>query len=229
MNTGNYYKLGINAVPNCNKVRATNGKFTNKVAEVIAFDSPDQVDAIVFEDNFDQDTGYFDNDPISIPSSPSLTFDDITLDTLQSVLINNSQLTDDYLSGSIVVQSNVCGDVDPIYSEPLYLGSDCTLLDLLLILELIKTTNNLGDTNESILLGFLGSFLPKDNIISSLLAQTTGSIYYFQSLIKQGQLHFQKCSIHKILFAKKDVVDLWESSKCKIDVLNAVWLTIKEI
>ena len=139
----------------------------------------------------------------SSPSSTSSTGVDIRIQDYKSVIDNNFLLTDDYLSGSILVQENESSEVDPIFSELLYDGSDLTLEDAILIIELIKSTNNLGDTNESIVLGMLGSFVPKDNLIRKILAETTGSIYHFQSLLKKGQLHFQKSSVHKIFVCKK--------------------------
>jgi hypothetical protein len=112
---------------------------------------------------------------------------------------NNPMLTEDYLSGSIIVQSNVSSDLDPIFEETLYEGTNLKLEDALLIIELIKSTNNFGDTNESIILGMLGSFLPKGNIIKEILKESSGSIYHFQNLIRKGQEHFNKNSVHKIL------------------------------
>jgi hypothetical protein len=123
-------------------------------------------------------------------------------DTLSEILFNNPLLTDNYLSGSELVQSNIRNEI-PMFNEPLYEGANFSLEDLLLILELIKCSNNFGDTNESIILGLLGSFLPKGNLIYKLLSETSGSIFYFQKLLKRGATGFDKCSIHKIILCSK--------------------------
>ena len=126
----------------------------------------------------------------------------VSSETLSEVLFNNPLLTDNYLSGSELVQSNIKNDI-PMFNEPLYEGANFSLEDLLLILELIKCSNNFGDTNESIILGLLGSFLPKGNLIHKLLSDTTGSIFYFQKLLKRGATGFDRCSIHKIILCSK--------------------------
>ena len=198
-----------------------------------------QIDEI---DNVGFDLG-IDCDPvITPPSSPSSnsshspttstssTTEDIRLLHFNSVIENNPFLTDDYLSGSVLVQENESHDVDPIFSEFLYEGSNLTLEDAILILELIKSTNNLGDTNESIILGMLGSFMPKDNLIKKLMSETTGSIYHFQNLLKKGQQHFQKCSVHKIFVCKNgctafvgrfEFTNVCEKCKSVFDMLDS--------
>ena len=102
-----------------------------------------------------------------------------------------------YLTGSVIFQSS---DYDPLTEEAqtLFEGSDFTMEDIILILELIKTTNNFGETVESIILGMLASFLPKDNAISKAISENSGTLFYFQKLIKNCQKHIPKCSIHKI-------------------------------
>ena len=67
-----------------------------------------------------------------------------------------------------------------------------------MILEMIKTTQSLGDFDESILLGVLASVLSSGNILSVLLNETTQSNYYFQDIIKKGNLSLQKSSIIRL-------------------------------
>jgi hypothetical protein len=101
------------------------------------------------------------------------------------------------LTGSVIFQSS---EFDPEINlnDTLYNGSDFNIEDIMIILELIKTTNNLGDTVESIILGMLASFLPKNNIISNKIKEKSGTLFHFQKLIKDSQKHLPKCSIHRI-------------------------------
>ena len=120
-----------------------------------------------------------------------------TTDNVESVIINNPLLIDYYLKGSIIIQSNISGSNSKIDLD-LYPGSNLKLVDLVLVLEMLKSTNNLGDTNEAIILGLLASFLPENNEIKIYLSQTSSSIYHFQKLIKSTHCHLQKSSVHKI-------------------------------
>ena len=195
MNIRNCNRLGVNYTQRFTRLNPSNqieefddvdvGDFFTELQSPQPFDSPSSSSAH------------------SSPSSPSITPEIKTFDTLENVINNNPLLTEEYLSGSILVQSGVSPEMDPIFNEPLYEGSDLTLEDALFIIEMIKSTNNFGDTNESIVLGMLGSFMPKDNLIRKIMAEKSGSIYHFQNLLKKSQLHFQKSSVHKILVCKK--------------------------
>jgi len=179
---------------NCNRIFVSINNRTEHVNEGFDID--------LFQDN---------NSPVpsSAPSSPSSSSssstsgNDITPDTFNTVILNNPNLTEHYLSGSVRVQNNDSPERDPIFSQPLYRGSDLTFQDALLIIEMIKSTNNFGDTNESIILGMLGSFMPKDNLIRQIMSEKSGSIYHFQNLMKKAQVHFQKSSVHKIFVCNK--------------------------
>ena len=96
---------------------------------------------------------------------------------------NNLLLNEKYLLNSEIIQStNVETNAD-IYNSTLYPGTDTSVLDLIIILELMKTTVKLGEVNECLILGLLASFLPPNNSIKLFLSETTSSIYHFQKLI----------------------------------------------
>ena len=125
------------------------------------------------------------------------------VDNWIDLINNNPRLTENYLLGSESIQSSKIEDIDDIYCEDLYPGSETTVFDLIIILELIKSTIKLGDVNESIILGLLASFLPPDNAIKIYLSQTSFSIYNFQKLINKSSSQFNKCSIVKIPICNK--------------------------
>jgi hypothetical protein len=153
----------------------------------------------------DQDCNGFSENEYEIqisPDSPDLAFDLndplISLDKLEDVINNNPLLNEKYLVDSEIIQStNVETNAD-IYNSPLYPGTDTSVLDLIIILELIKTTVKLGEINESIILGLLASFLPPNNAIKLFLSESTSSIYHFQKLIKKSHDAFNKSLIVKI-------------------------------
>ena len=126
-----------------------------------------------------------------------------TLDTLVDIIDKNPKLTEYYLTGSENIQSSNGENNTDFYYSPLYPGTDISVFDLIIVLELIKTTIKLGDVNESIILGLLASFLPADNAIKMYLTQTSASIYHFQKLIKNSHDSFNKSSIHKIPICNK--------------------------
>ena len=72
---------------------------------------------------------------------------------------DNSNLTEDYLLNSIILQSGSINN-DIINEERLFESSDHTIEDVILLIELIKTTHNLGNRLESILIGLLAVLLP---------------------------------------------------------------------
>jgi len=121
-----------------------------------------------------------------------------SLDKLVDVIHNNPELTEFYLLGAEIIQSSNEENNNDIYYSPLYPGTDITVLDLIIVLKLIKSTIKLGDVNESIILGLLASFLPANNAIKVFLSQTSSSIYSFQKLINKSSDVFHKSSIHKI-------------------------------
>ena len=115
---------------------------------------------------------------------------------------DNSILTEDYLLNSIILQSGSINN-DIINEERLFESSDHTIEDVILLIELIKTTHNLGDRLESILIGLLAVLLPKDNIIKSKIIETSNSIHYYQKLIQDNEKHLPRCSVHKIEVCRK--------------------------
>ena len=191
MNIRNCNRLGVNYTKRFTRL--------NPSSQIEDFDD-DLGDLFTEPQPFDSPSSSPSSSSHSSPASPP---EIKTLDTLETVINNNPLLTEDFLSGSLLVQCGVSPDMDLIFNEPLYEGSDLTLEDALLIIEMIKSTNNFGDTNESIVLGMLGSFMPKDNLIRKIMAEKSGSIYHFQKLMKKGLQHFQKSSVHKILVCKK--------------------------
>ena len=111
---------------------------------------------------------------------------------------DNSNLTEDYLFNSVIFQSkslnNQTGN-----EERLFYSSDHTLEDVIILIELVKTTHNLGDRLESILIGLLAALLPKGNIIKSKIIGTSNSIHY-QKLIKDNESHLPRCSVNNVTF-----------------------------
>ena len=89
-----------------------------------------------------------------------------------------------------------------------------------MILEMIKTTQSLGDFDESILLGVLASVLSSGNILSVLLNETTQSNYYFQDIIKKGNLSLQKRSIIRLSVCRNGCLvftgPYLDASRCSI-------------
>ena len=86
---------------------------------------------------------------------------------LFKMLIDNINLTEAYLDGSIIeIECNFKNAISEI-DDTLYFGSSHKISDVVVMLEFLKTSNHLGDTTQSILLGLLGSLLPPDNSIES--------------------------------------------------------------
>ena len=164
--------LGLRSLQNKNQIDSP--ILNNNVIEQIGFE--------VHGLEEQTDEGYFDI-PLQIPFVPK-----------EAPMLYDFTY---YLTGSVIFQSS---EFEPLIedSDTLFSGSDFNIEDIIIILELIKTTNNLGDTVESIILGMLASFLPTDNIISNKIKENSGTLFYFQKLIKESQKHIPKCSVHRI-------------------------------
>ena len=139
----------------------------------------------------------FDEIEIGYNDDPLLGPDTNDEPPLSPINNDNNLLTNDYLYKSTIIQNSIVS-TDSYLKEPICNGSRILLSDIILILELIKVTNNLGDTVESIVLGLLASILPSDNVIKRILSQQTGSLYFYQKFIKNCHDHIAKCSIHKL-------------------------------
>ena len=106
----------------------------------------------------------FDVIDIGYNDDPLLGPDINDVPPLPPINNDNNLLTNDYLYKSTIIQNSIVS-TDSFLKEPILNGSKILLSDIILILELIKVTNNLGDTVESIVLGLLASILPSDNVI----------------------------------------------------------------
>ena len=60
----------------------------------------------------------------------------------------------------------------------------------MILVEIIKTTNNLGDKLESLIIGTIASLLPTDNMIKNLLQSNSGWMYYYQKLVSNSLTYF---------------------------------------
>ena len=69
-------------------------------------------------------------------------------------------LLEDYLFNSVIIQKSIS-----LNNE---LNCEITLEEVMLIVEIIKITNNLGDMIESLITGLIASLLPTNNIIKTL-------------------------------------------------------------
>ena len=126
---------------------------------------------------FDLDT--FNETPL-LPVSPSTN-----KELLYTILRDNINLTEAYLDGSFIeVECNFKKAINEI-DETLYSGSSHKISDVVVMLEFLKTSNHLGDTTQSILLGLLGSLLPPDNSINKYLKRTSSTVYHYQKFIEQ--------------------------------------------
>ena len=117
MNVRNYKTLGVNT--NKRHLRS-HPAFDITAPPLIHITAPPDLDI----GGFELDNLYEDND-IHLPSPA----DFLIKDTLEDVLQNNPFLTEDYLSGSMLIQSNCTEDEDAIFNEPLYEGTSLTLRD----------------------------------------------------------------------------------------------------
>ena len=185
MNTFNFKRLG-------------SGYGRNKPQPPENSNLQDCFDGNFGQDDFGQDDGNNNPDNSGDDGDDNDDLGLFALDALVNVINNNRDLSEFYLVGSDNIQSCNVEKFDDIYSSPLYPGSDTTVFDLIIVLELIKTTIKLGDVNESVILGLLASFLPPDNAIKVFLSQTSSSIYHFQKLINKSREGIHKSSIHKI-------------------------------
>ena len=61
----------------------------------------------------------------------------------------------------------------------------------------------MGDGFENCILGLIASLLPKDNIISQKLNETTKSNYFYQKNIKLGHERFRKMRVYSIPTCRK--------------------------
>jgi hypothetical protein len=69
--------------------------------------------------------------------------------------------------------------------EPLYPGCSFNCQHFLFILEYLKSSGHLGDGQEALILGIICSILPNENHFSQELSNTSGSVYFFQKMIKE--------------------------------------------
>ena len=94
-----------------------------------------------YDDLLDIDDAYFEQDSdilFDLDDIPNETH--IKPDSIEDVINNNVLLTDYYLKGSEIFQSADVTKNNDIYKQLLYPGSDFTVLELIIVLELVKTT-----------------------------------------------------------------------------------------
>ena len=114
----------------------------------------------------------------------------------------------EYTKGCVILQRPSQYEAQDWTKEALFPGSKLIASHLFLILEMIKTTQSLGDIDESIILGILASVLPEGNLISEILNQTSQTSYYFQDIIKKGHQALYKCGILRIQVCRNGCVVL---------------------
>jgi len=191
-NTRNYWSLG-NKLPSRKKIDLNNRrKIDMEEDELVGIDMSDG----------DEDNQHFDSD-CDLISEISNSNDKYLIFQLS---IDNTQLTDVYLTGSVIeTECNFHLSLEDS-QEPLFNGSKKTVSELLLILEFVKTSNHLGDITQSLILGILGSFLPSDNAVSKYLSATSSTIYHYQKYIKLLSESHYTCSVHKVPICSKGCI-----------------------
>jgi hypothetical protein len=112
-----------------------------------------------------------------------------------------------YLDGAITFQSgsteNDDSDCINFLSQSLFPGSEHTVQDVMVLIELFKAFTHIGDINESFLLGIIASVLPHNNLLARCLKKNGFTSYFFQKLINFGTILIPKCSIYKVPVCSK--------------------------
>lgn len=107
-----------------------------------------------------------------------------------------------YLDGAIEFQSGGNSIIDEecakFLKQSLFEGSEHTMQDVMILLELYKAFTHIGDTNESFLLGIIASVLPRNNLLARCLKKTGFTSYFFQKLISFGTSLITHSSIYKV-------------------------------
>jgi len=156
--------------------------------------SDEDIDIIEIDTSSDSETNEDDNQPFDQDyDNPSdFNFDDDDSDDDSCY----------YLEGAIEFQSgcNLKPDLDCVnfLSQSLFEGSEHTIQDIMVLIELYKAFTHIGDINESFLLGIIASVLPQNNLLARCLKKSGFTSYFFQKLINFGTTLIPKCSIYKV-------------------------------
>ena len=119
---------------------------------------------------------------------------------------NNSVLTFNYLDGAtlFVLRHKKNDAHDSIFrNSKLFPGSNHSVEDLSLSIQLLRTTCRFGDTEQGLILGLIAAFLPENNPIVQELGRTVSRTQYrFNELIYKGSSAMLPMPTYKILICQ---------------------------
>jgi hypothetical protein len=159
----------------------------------------DSNDTFTFDDNFSDGVELF-NDQISEVNSNSST-DEILVEIPIEIISSDIFLGCKYIQGD--TEENCNREIKNWMLEPLFDGCTFNCQHVLLILEYLKAIGHLGDGQESVFLGIICSILPDSNHFSQELSSTSGSVYFFQKMIKSGHNNLEKMRVLEIPCCQK--------------------------
>ena len=151
-------------------------------------------ETFAFDDSFTDGVDLFNDQIIEVNSN--IISDDSFVQIPIEIISSDIFLGCNFIQGDTGENSNM--EIMDWISEPLFDGCTFNCQHVLLVLEYLKSIGHLGDGQESVFLGIICSILPDSNHFSQNLSSTTGSVYFFQKMIKNGHKNLQKMRVLKI-------------------------------